>query len=81
MTELLTRNKFRFQLVVFAKLTDVKHAKSQHMPLFIYPLHERIMRDGPHETRCLTKLHFTIVRLGVKPNLYFFGHSDSPGFS
>ena len=67
--------------MVFAKSTDTQHAEPQHMPLFIDSLHERVMCRGPHETWCFTKLNFKIIRLGIKPDLYFFGHNDSPGFS
>jgi len=63
--------------MVFAKPTDAKHAEPQHMPPFIYPLHDGIMCRGPHETRCLTELHLEIVRLGIKPDLYFFSHIGS----
>ena len=73
--ELLPRDKFSFQRMVFAKPTDAKHAEPQHMPLFIYLLHDGIMCRGAHETRCLTELDFKVITFRVEPYFYFLAKS------
>lgn len=67
--------------MAFAKAADAEHAETEHMPSLVYAFHDGIMRRRPHDARCLTELHFEIVRFRIKPDLYFFGHMISPDFS